>query len=260
VCAYPGRSTLERIGLTAKQDPVNMRGVAADVVARDARRFLEAGFTVEKHVHEGDAAHTLINVAEEKDADMIAVGARGAGALRRFALGSVSAKLSHSGPAAVRLTSSPPKLIATRWGPELTPVRSRHSNLQPRRRPSTRGRRASRSPTFVATTTQPRRCQTETTTALSSTHLSERLRIPCDPALRRRHGARTNALLVRLEASRHGSTAPLLPVLEGESSTCPPGHATSTPPGSRELPWSLHSAAARTQTAGGRTGRRWSAR
>lgn len=98
VCAYPGRSTLERIGLTAKQDPVNMRGVAADVVARDERRFLEAGFTVEKHVREGDAAQTLIDVAEEKDADLIAVGARGQGALRRFALGSVSAKLSHNTP------------------------------------------------------------------------------------------------------------------------------------------------------------------
>jgi len=98
VCAYPGRSTLERIGLTAKQDPVNMRGVAADVVARDERRFLEAGFDVDKHVREGDPAHTLIDVAEEQGADLIAVGARGHGALRRFALGSVSAKLSHNTP------------------------------------------------------------------------------------------------------------------------------------------------------------------
>jgi nucleotide-binding universal stress UspA family protein len=98
VCTYPGRSTLERIGLTAKQDPVDMRGVAADVVARDERRFREAGFEVEKHVREGDPAHTLISVAEEEGADLIAVGARGQGALRRFALGSVSAKLSHNTP------------------------------------------------------------------------------------------------------------------------------------------------------------------
>ena len=98
VCAYPGRSTLERIGLTAKTDPVNMRGVAADVVARDERRFAEAGLTVEKHVREGDPADTLISVAEEEGADLIAVGARGHGALRRFALGSVSAKLSHNTP------------------------------------------------------------------------------------------------------------------------------------------------------------------
>jgi len=98
VCAYPGRSTLERIGLTAKTDPVNMRGVAADVVARDARRFTEAGFAVEKHVREGDPANTLIDVAEDQNADLIAVGARGHSGLRRFALGSVSAKLSHHTP------------------------------------------------------------------------------------------------------------------------------------------------------------------
>jgi nucleotide-binding universal stress UspA family protein len=98
VCAYPGKSTLERIGLTAKTDPVDMRGVAADVVARDERRFREAGFPVEKHVREGDPAHTLIEIAGEKNADLIAVGARGHGALRRFALGSVSAKLSHHTP------------------------------------------------------------------------------------------------------------------------------------------------------------------
>jgi nucleotide-binding universal stress UspA family protein len=98
VCAYPGRSTLERIGLTAKTDPVDLRGVAADVVARDERRFEEAGFQVQVHVREGDAAHVLADVAEQEGADLIAVGARGHGALRRFALGSVSAKLSHNAP------------------------------------------------------------------------------------------------------------------------------------------------------------------
>jgi nucleotide-binding universal stress UspA family protein len=96
VCAYPGRSTLERIGLTAKTDPVNLRGVAIDVVARHERRFEEAGFDVEVHVREGDPAHVLLDVADETDADLVAVGARGHGALRRFALGSVSAKLSHN--------------------------------------------------------------------------------------------------------------------------------------------------------------------
>ena len=98
VCAYPGRSTLERIGLTAKTDPVNMRGVAADVVARDVRRFEEADLEVQSYVREGDPADTLISVAEESDADLIAVGARGRSGLRRFALGSVSAKLSHHAP------------------------------------------------------------------------------------------------------------------------------------------------------------------
>jgi nucleotide-binding universal stress UspA family protein len=98
VCAYPGRSTLERLGLTAKQDPVDMRGVAADVLARDERRFVEAGFSVEKHSREGDPAHTLIDVANETKAELIVIGAYGNTGLKRFALGSVAGKLAHNAP------------------------------------------------------------------------------------------------------------------------------------------------------------------
>ena len=96
VAAYPGRSTLERLGMTAKQDSVDMRGVAMDVLARDERRFDDAGFTVEKHAREGDPAHVIMDVAEEQDAGMIVVGARGAaGGGSRFTLGNVASKLAH---------------------------------------------------------------------------------------------------------------------------------------------------------------------
>jgi nucleotide-binding universal stress UspA family protein len=98
VCAYPGRSALERLGMTAKQDPVDLRGVAMDVLARDERRFQEAGFTVEKHAREGDPAQVLIDVAGEQDTDLIVVGATGDSALRRFMLGSVAGKLAHHAP------------------------------------------------------------------------------------------------------------------------------------------------------------------
>jgi nucleotide-binding universal stress UspA family protein len=98
VCAYPGRSTLERLGLSARQEAVDMRGVAADVLARAERRFREAGFTVDKHAREGDPAQTIIDVADEQNADLIVVGARGTSGLRRFMLGSVAAKLAHHAP------------------------------------------------------------------------------------------------------------------------------------------------------------------
>jgi nucleotide-binding universal stress UspA family protein len=98
VCAYPGRSALERIGMTARQEPTDLRGVAADVLARDQRRFEEAGFTVQKHAREGDPAHVIIDVAEEQNADLIAVGARGHAGLRRVMLGSVTGKLAHHAP------------------------------------------------------------------------------------------------------------------------------------------------------------------
>jgi nucleotide-binding universal stress UspA family protein len=95
VCAYPGRTALERIGMTAKTDPVDLRGVASDLLARAEMRLAEAGFTVEKYAREGDPARTLIEVAEETGAGLIVVGAHGTAGDRRFHIGSVSSKLSH---------------------------------------------------------------------------------------------------------------------------------------------------------------------
>ena len=107
VCAYPGVSTMERLGVTARQDPTDLRGVAADVLARDERRFREAGFEVEKHAREGDPAHTIIDVATEQDADMIVVGARGTTGMRRFMLGSVAIKLAHNAHRTLLIVQQP---------------------------------------------------------------------------------------------------------------------------------------------------------
>ena len=98
VCAYPGRSALERLGMTAKQDNVDLRGVASDLLARAEMRVSEAGFDVEKHAREGDPAHTIIEVAEENAADLIVVGAHGNAGDRRFHIGSVPSKLTHHAP------------------------------------------------------------------------------------------------------------------------------------------------------------------
>ncbi len=98
VCAYPGKSPLERVGMTARQETVELRGVAADLLARDERRFVEAGFTVEKYAREGDPAQTIIDVAADVDADLIVIGAQGNTGLRRFMLGGVAGKLAHNAP------------------------------------------------------------------------------------------------------------------------------------------------------------------
>jgi nucleotide-binding universal stress UspA family protein len=81
--------------MTARQEPVDMRGVASDVLARDEHRFAEAGFTVEKHAREGDPAHVILDVATENQADLIVIGAHGSAGARRFMLGSVAGKLAH---------------------------------------------------------------------------------------------------------------------------------------------------------------------
>ena len=95
VCAYPAQHMLERLGLTARTESVDLRGVAADVLARDEHRFLDAGFKVEKHTREGDPAPTLLDVAKEQDADLIVVGAHGTTGARRFNIGGVASKLAH---------------------------------------------------------------------------------------------------------------------------------------------------------------------
>jgi nucleotide-binding universal stress UspA family protein len=95
VCAYPGRPTLERLGMTAKTDPVDLRGVASDVVARDAHRFDDTDLRVERRVGEGDAANLLLDVAEEEHADLIVIGAGDAPGHRRAMIGSVASKLAH---------------------------------------------------------------------------------------------------------------------------------------------------------------------
>jgi nucleotide-binding universal stress UspA family protein len=96
VCAYPGRSALERLGMTAKTDPVDLRGIAHDVVARDVHRFDGTDLQVEEHVAEGDPAHTILDVADQVKADMIVVGAGGSSGHRRIMLGSVAGKLAHN--------------------------------------------------------------------------------------------------------------------------------------------------------------------
>jgi nucleotide-binding universal stress UspA family protein len=98
VCAIPTPGTLERLGMTSRQESVDMRGVAADVLARDERRLEDAGFAVQTYARGGDPADTILDVAAEADATLIAVGARGHSGLRRFMLGSVSSKLAHHAP------------------------------------------------------------------------------------------------------------------------------------------------------------------
>src|SRR3954451_23206429 len=95
VCAYSGRSTLERLGITARQDSIDLRGVASDVLARAEGRLREAGLHVEKHAREGDPANVILEIAEEHGADLVVVGAYSGVGRGRFMLGGVPATRSH---------------------------------------------------------------------------------------------------------------------------------------------------------------------
>lgn len=70
---------------------------AAAAVAR------EAGVPVEVFPRQGDPADAILDVAEEREADLIIVGNKGMTGAKRFLLGSVPNKVSHHAPCSVMI-------------------------------------------------------------------------------------------------------------------------------------------------------------
>jgi nucleotide-binding universal stress UspA family protein len=68
---------------------------AAATIARDA------GVEVEVYPRQGDPADAILDVAEEREADLIIVGNKGMTGAKRFLLGSVPNKVSHHAPCSV---------------------------------------------------------------------------------------------------------------------------------------------------------------
>jgi nucleotide-binding universal stress UspA family protein len=73
-------------------------------VARTTRytqKLEAAGFIVKDTIRAGDPAGEIIKAAKSFHADLLVVGAKGLGAVRRFLLGSVSTKLIHHSPCSI---------------------------------------------------------------------------------------------------------------------------------------------------------------
>jgi nucleotide-binding universal stress UspA family protein len=68
---------------------------------RMAKAFTDDGVAVKTHCCAGDPADALIDVAESAKADVIVIGNRGMGGVKRFVLGSVPNKVSHHAPCSV---------------------------------------------------------------------------------------------------------------------------------------------------------------
>ena len=62
-----------------------------------------AGVDVNTFAREGDPADAILDVAEERDADLIVVGNKGMTGAKRFLLGSVPNKVSHHAPCSVMI-------------------------------------------------------------------------------------------------------------------------------------------------------------
>jgi nucleotide-binding universal stress UspA family protein len=75
---------------------------AVDATLDDAAAvFAAAGVEVERYAQRGDPADAILDVAEERGADLIIVGNRGQTGAKRFLLGSVPNRISHHAPCAV---------------------------------------------------------------------------------------------------------------------------------------------------------------
>ncbi len=75
-----------------------------DATLKDAGGAIEeAGVQVETYAREGDPADAILDVAEEKNADLIVVGNKGMTGAKRFLLGSVPNKVSHHAPCSVMI-------------------------------------------------------------------------------------------------------------------------------------------------------------
>jgi nucleotide-binding universal stress UspA family protein len=83
---------------------VNPREDVQAVLDEEAEQIKGNGVgEVETFAREGDPADAILDVAEEKNADLIVVGNKGMTGARRFLLGSVPNKVSHHAPCNVMI-------------------------------------------------------------------------------------------------------------------------------------------------------------
>jgi nucleotide-binding universal stress UspA family protein len=96
-----------RLRAEARQAPEDLQWMInpredVDATLREAAETVEqAGVGVETFAREGDPADAILDVAEERGADLIIVGNKGMTGAKRFLLGSVPNKVSHHAPCSV---------------------------------------------------------------------------------------------------------------------------------------------------------------
>src|SRR3954454_15551108 len=86
---------------------VNPREEVDETLSDAADVVREAGLEVETFAREGSPADAILDVTEERGADLIVVGNKGLTGARRLLLGSVPNKVSHPAPSAVLIVRTP---------------------------------------------------------------------------------------------------------------------------------------------------------
>jgi nucleotide-binding universal stress UspA family protein len=86
-----------------RPETVDLREVAESVLNRAARIASSKGVEVETHAREGQPADVIIEIANQKQADLIVVGSRGLTGIQRYLMGSVSSKVSEHASCSVMI-------------------------------------------------------------------------------------------------------------------------------------------------------------
>jgi len=74
---------------------------AKELVERAAKKASAAGIKVAKEVHVGDAYEVIVDIAKEKDIDLVVMGSHGRRGLTRLLMGDVTAKVVGHAPCTV---------------------------------------------------------------------------------------------------------------------------------------------------------------
>ncbi len=82
---------------------VNPREDVDATLNKAAEEIRAAGVPVEIFARQGDPADAILDVAEERNSDLIIVGNKGMTGAKRFLLGSVPNKVSHHAPCSVMI-------------------------------------------------------------------------------------------------------------------------------------------------------------
>ena len=80
---------------------INPREDVQATLEEAAGEIRAAGIEVETFARQGDPADAILDVAEERDADLIVVGNKGMTGVGRFLLGNVPNKVTHHAPCSV---------------------------------------------------------------------------------------------------------------------------------------------------------------
>jgi nucleotide-binding universal stress UspA family protein len=80
---------------------VSARDDVATLLAQAEQTAHDAGVAVQTFPRQGDPADAILDVAEERDADLIVVGNKGMTGAKRFLLGTVPNRVSHHAPCSV---------------------------------------------------------------------------------------------------------------------------------------------------------------